>query len=117
VALEVAGGIRLAVNLGAQAQLLDDREAAMHTRRVIDLALGVLMERQQCGADEAFTLLRMLSQHQNVKLRDAAHQVLLSVSGAGSEDAFAPFNDRDSWPGTVSARRGQQRQRSSTSRS
>jgi len=98
VALEVAGGIRLAVTLGEQAQLLDDREAAMHTRRAIDLALGVLMQRQQCSAAEAFTLLRTASQHQNVKLREAAQQVLGSVSGATAEDAQAPFRSRTDRP-------------------
>jgi len=98
VALEVAGGIRLAVTLGEQAQLLDDREAAMHTRRAIDLALGVLMERQQCSAAEAFMMLRTVSQHQNIKLRAAAQHVLGSVSGATAEDAEAPFRDRSERP-------------------
>lgn len=103
VALEVAGGVRLAVNLSAQAQLLDDRAAAMHTRRAIDLALGVLMERTQCSAGTAFASLRTISQHRNVKLREAARQVLASVPGAGQEDAWAPFNARDELPSTASA--------------
>lgn len=98
VALEVAGGIRLANTLGDQAQLLDDREAAMHTRRTIDLALGVLMERQQCGAAAAFTLLRTLSQHRNLKLRDIAQQLLASVDGATASDAQAPFRSRGERP-------------------
>lgn len=98
VALEVAGGIRLAVTLGEQAQLLDDREAAMQTRRAIDLALGILMERRQCGAAEAFSLLRTLSQHQNIKLREAAQQVLSSVDGATPDDVRAPFRLRVELP-------------------
>jgi GAF domain-containing protein len=98
VALELAGGIRLALTLGEQAQLLDDREAAMHSRRAIDLALGVLMERRQCDASEAFALLRTLSQHQNVKLRHAARQVLTSVDGVTASDAQAPFRRRSERP-------------------
>ncbi len=102
VGLEVAGGVRLAVNLSAQAQLLDDREAAMHTRRAIDLALGVLMERTQSSAGEAFAMLRTLSQHRNVKLREAARQVLASVAGATTDDSWAPFRPRDGWAPTSS---------------
>jgi GAF domain-containing protein len=98
VALEVAGGVRLAVTLGEQAQLLDDREAAMHTRRAIDLALGVLMVRGQCSAAEAFSTMRALSQNQNIKLREAAQQVLGSVPGATQDDARAPFRTRAERP-------------------
>jgi GAF domain-containing protein len=94
VAPEVAGGVRLALTLGEQAQALDDRATAMNTRRVIDLALGILMERGQCSAAEAFDSLRTTSQHRNVKLREAAQQVLASVPGAGSSDVRAPFRAR-----------------------
>ena len=94
VAPEVAGGVRLALTLGQQAQTLDDRTAAMNTRRVIDLALGVLMERDQCGAAGAFDALRSTSQRRNVKLREAAQQVLASVPGADPAEARAPFRAR-----------------------
>jgi GAF domain-containing protein len=91
VAAEVAGGIGLARQLSLQAQTIDDRESAMDTRRVIDLALGVLMERSQCNANQAFTLLRKQSQNSNVKLRDVAGQVLATVEGAQVGDAKSPF--------------------------
>jgi GAF domain-containing protein len=91
VAGEIAGGIGLARQLSIQAHTLDDRESAMNTRRVIDLALGVLMERTQCKADQAFTLLRKQSQTSNVKLRDVARQVLRTVEGAQVTDGMAPF--------------------------
>jgi hypothetical protein len=70
----------------------------MQTRRVIDLALGVLMERQQCGAADAFDLLRTASQHQNVKLRVAAQQLLGSVEGVTPDDVRAPFRPRGDRP-------------------
>jgi hypothetical protein len=47
VAADVAGGMGLARQLSIQAHTLDDRESAMDTRRVIDLALGALMERTE----------------------------------------------------------------------
>ena len=98
MAPEVAGGIRLALTLVQQAQALDDRTAAMNTRRVIDLALGVLMERDQCGAAGAFDALRSTSQRHNVKLREAAQQVLASVAGADAAEVRAPFRARPARP-------------------
>jgi GAF domain-containing protein len=94
VVAEVAGGIRLALHLATQAQQLDDRQAAMNSRRTIDLALGVLMERTQSGAASAFELLRSLSQTRNIKLNAAARQVLSSVAGATEADVQAPFTGR-----------------------
>jgi len=91
VAQDVAGGVALARYLSAQAHELDDRESAMDTRRAIDLALGVLMERTGCSADDAFTLLRQQSQATNTKLRDVARQVLATLPGAGRDDTKSPF--------------------------
>lgn len=99
-AAEVTGGIRLARTLCEQALLLDDREAAMQTRRAIDLALGILMERTQCDARQAFAALRLISQHRNIKLRDAARRVLATVADAHRSDSEAPFNRRESRPST-----------------
>jgi GAF domain-containing protein len=92
VALEISGGIALAERLATQAGELDDRVDAMDTRRVIDLAIGILMERSKTSAAEAFDLVRRYSQHYNVKLRDAAAQIVTSVSG--SPEPPAPFRTR-----------------------
>ncbi len=60
-------------------------------RPVIDLALGMLMERHHCGADAAFNLLRRYSQHDNVRLRDAAAQVVGDGDAvAGTPAPFTP---------------------------
>ena len=92
VAAEVAGGIGLARRLTRQATRITDMASAMDNRRTIDLALGILVERRQCGPDEAFALLRQLSQHRNAKLRDVAREV---VTSATVEDSgTAPFRQR-----------------------
>jgi GAF domain-containing protein len=91
VAADVAGGIALAMHLSVQAHTLDDRASAMDTRRAIDLALGVLMERAGCDADGAFALLRQQSQASNVKLRTVAQQVLATVAVTPDGDISAPF--------------------------
>jgi AmiR/NasT family two-component response regulator len=60
---------------------------------VIDLAIGILMERSRISESEAFDLVRRYSQQYNVKLREAAAQIVTSVSG--SSDPRAPFRARD----------------------
>jgi GAF domain-containing protein len=56
------------------------REALL-TRDVIGQAKGILMERNGMTADEAFRVLRQVSQSRNVKLRDVAAQIAEKHSG------------------------------------
>jgi ANTAR domain/GAF domain len=103
---EVAGGVGLAGHLARQAQQLDDqtqqlndRVAAMSTRRVIDLAIGVLMGQLKTDPDAAFGLLRKTSQTRNIKLRDVAQELLGSFPAAGThQSGQAPFNQRNERP-------------------
>ena len=56
--------------LQAERALLTRRlEDALHSRAVIDQAVGILMERERLGPEEAFQMLRSASQKLNVKLR------------------------------------------------
>jgi GAF domain-containing protein len=49
---------------------------ALETRTRIGQAMGVLMERHAIGEDQAFSYLRRISSHDNVKLRDVAAAVV-----------------------------------------
>jgi len=49
---------------------------AMASRAVIEQAKGILMGRDHCTAEEAFDLLRRISSHRNLKLRDIAQAVV-----------------------------------------
>lgn len=89
---ELASSVALARTLTAYAHEVDDRTDAMNTRRTIDLALGVIMERARCGPDEAYALLRRQSQHGNVRLFDAARQVVAAFDPA--PELVAPFERR-----------------------
>ena len=62
----------------------------MDTRRIIDLAIGVVMERAQCSADVAFATLKQQSQHTNTPVTAVARTVVSGFGGA-SGDA-APFD-------------------------
>ncbi|WP_375424638.1 ANTAR domain-containing protein [uncultured Friedmanniella sp.] len=90
VALTISGGVALAMHLTRHARELDDRAAAMDRRRTIDLALGMLMERNHTGADAAFDLLRRYSQHYNVRLHEAAATVVKTHDESASTST-APF--------------------------
>jgi GAF domain-containing protein len=48
---------------------------AMESRAVIEQAKGIIMARDRCTADEAFDMLKRISQQQNVKLRDLAQTI------------------------------------------
>lgn len=96
IALQLAAGMGLAHVLATQAEELDDRTAAMDQRRQIDLAVGVLMERAQSGPEQAFFQLRRRSNDANLKLREAANEILASFPrGDRAVGGTAPFRSAD----------------------
>ena len=60
----------------AGAQERDNLLKAVEARHVIGLAQGILMERYSLDAQQAFTVLRRYSSHQNRKLRLVAQDVV-----------------------------------------
>jgi GAF domain-containing protein len=59
----------------ATSQETDGLQRAMDARKVIGIAMGILMERYAIDADRAFTVLQRYSQTNNIKLRQVAQQV------------------------------------------
>ncbi|MGN6613128.1 MAG: GAF and ANTAR domain-containing protein [Angustibacter sp.] len=57
---------------------VEQMRAALDSRKVIDMALGILIARHHCTADEAFALLSQASQNHNRKLRDLAQSLVES---------------------------------------
>ena len=92
VGQEIAGGFALALHLTQLATELDDMTAMVVHRRVIDLALGISMQRAQVDAPTAFKLLRTQSQHRNVKLTQVAGEVVASIPGATPDDLVPPYD-------------------------
>ena len=66
---------------------LDYANLALVNRTVIGQAEGILMERYQMSADQAFRVLARVSQQENVKLRDIAAYVVRNrrVPGADTD--------------------------------
>jgi GAF domain-containing protein len=78
-------------DLQAERTLLTRRlEDALHSRAVIDQAVGILMERERLGPEEAFQMLRSASQKLNVKLRVIAAEILESATGPPAPEAAIP---------------------------
>lgn len=67
------------------AQVNDQLKEALKTRELIGEAKGILMERERISEDEAFDMLRRISQHQNIKLRTIAQEVVDSVQRTTGE--------------------------------
>lgn len=64
-------------------ELTQQLQDALRSRAVIEQAKGVLMAREHLDAEEAFDLLRRLSQQENRKLREVARRL---VTGDGPVD-------------------------------
>jgi hypothetical protein len=66
----------------------DQFKEALTSRAVIDQAKGVLMYQQGCDADEAFGLLKHMSNSRNRRLRDVAADIVRDAA-----DGRPPGND------------------------
>jgi hypothetical protein len=75
------GGVAIALKLARRTQLTDDLQAALAGRAVIDQALGIIMGQRRCSADEAFAVLREVSQTGNTKLREVAARLITVTTG------------------------------------
>jgi GAF domain-containing protein len=78
---QAAGALQIAALRHQDAELVNQLEAALSSRSVIDQAIGVLMAQQGCTAEEAFDLLRAHSQNSQRKIRDIAAALITRVSG------------------------------------
>ncbi|HWC40287.1 MAG TPA: GAF and ANTAR domain-containing protein [Acidimicrobiales bacterium] len=56
--------------------LVDSLSLALESRDVIGQAKGIIMERERCTAEQAFDILRSVSQSRHIKLRDLAQRVV-----------------------------------------
>lgn len=80
-ARQVSRPLRLSLRIGRLKDVRDDLAAAMKSRTVIDMAIGVVMAQNRCPPDEAFTLLRKASNARNTKLREVAVSIVAAIAG------------------------------------
>jgi AmiR/NasT family two-component response regulator len=65
---------------------VDGLRTALGTRTVIGKAIGIIIEREGVNETEAFEILKVMSQHSNVKLRDVAARLAKEAQPAGTEE-------------------------------
>lgn len=87
-----AGALTLSMRMASCADQNNQLRSSIISRAVIDQALGVIMATERVPQDKAFALLRNISQHTNVKIRDLAATIVTRVSGEPPR-ATAPFED------------------------
>jgi hypothetical protein len=78
---EASRALALAVRMAERTEMSAHLQNALASRAVIDQALGIIMGQNRCTADEAFEVLRSISQNRNIKLRDIAADMITAVSG------------------------------------
>lgn len=60
----------------ASARVVENLWIAIDARKLVGQAQGILMERHQLSADQAFAVLMRYSQQRNIKLRDVAAELV-----------------------------------------
>ncbi len=73
-ALEVA--VKRFRQLAAQSQEIMDLKEALETRKLIERAKGILMDRHGLKEDEAFKRIHFQARNQNKKMRDIAQSII-----------------------------------------
>ncbi|MEO9239828.1 MAG: ANTAR domain-containing protein [Jatrophihabitantaceae bacterium] len=69
---------RSSADLSQAHQRADNLETALVSSRTIGMAMGIAMERHRMSSDQAFNLLRRLSQRRHRKLREIADEVIMT---------------------------------------
>lgn len=80
-AAQAASSLRLIIRISQLRETRNDLTAAMQSRTVIDMAVGAIMAQNRCDRDTAFSILTRASSTRNVKLREVAATVIISISG------------------------------------
>lgn len=85
---EASSALLLAVRTDRSAETESNLRAVLASRAPIDLAVGVVMGQNRCSHQEAVEILKVASNHRNVKLRDLAIDLLGGFGGAPPNTHF-----------------------------
>lgn len=78
---QASQGFAVALRLATDRETAEDLKAAMSSRTVIDLAVGIIMGQNHCDQDEGFRILRSASNSRNIKLRELATSIVEKTGG------------------------------------
>jgi GAF domain-containing protein len=85
LAAHAAVALTAALRTYDQVSLTDNLRIALSSRSLIDQAIGIVMGRERCSADQAFDVLRKVSQQRNTKLRHVATELVTGVTRAARQ--------------------------------
>lgn len=83
---QAAMAVRHVATFNKTREMIDHLHRALETRDVIGAAVGIMMHRDRSTMDAAFARLKEMSQHENLKLREIAEQIV----GQFQADASVP---------------------------
>ena len=78
---EASRALALAVRIAERTEMSEHLQHALVSRAVIDQVLGIILGQNRYIADQAFQLLRSISQNRNIELRDVAAEMVTAVRG------------------------------------
>ncbi|HZO91241.1 MAG TPA: response regulator [Chthonomonadaceae bacterium] len=76
-ALEMA--VRRFRQIQAQAQQIDELKETLETRKLIERAKGILMDRHRMSEEEAFKRIHFQARNQNKKMREIAQSIITAA--------------------------------------
>lgn len=79
-AAHAAKALRLALRIAKLTEARNDLVAAMRSRTVIDIAIGVIMAQNRCSQDAAHSILITASNNRNLKMRELAATIVDSIA-------------------------------------
>ena len=88
-ASQASASLRLAVRIAKLTDRTEDLQAAMASRTIIDVAVGIIMGQNRCSQETAFEILQRASSTRNIKLRDVAARL---VASAGPGEVSTHFD-------------------------
>jgi len=82
-----AAGMAGALNNFDEITLTSRLRRALSTRGVIDQAVGIIIAHQHLTPEDAFAVLRRISQSRNIRLHEVAREIVIRASGDASQDS------------------------------
>lgn len=79
-AAEASGSLRLALRIDGHLNRARNLQAALESRTVVDIAVGIIMAQNSCSQETAVEILRSVSNTRNIKIRNVAASVVAAVT-------------------------------------
>jgi len=79
-AAEASRSLRLALRIDNHLFRARNLQAALESRTVVDIAVGIIMAQNSCSQEAAVEILRSVSNTRNIKIRSVAASVVAAVS-------------------------------------